>query len=312
MGERPDRPDELRRDPLDRRDPLEESGRGVDPSDARDIELEPPPLDPPPPPFESETVSSDPTLAGGGEGVDEVEANRADIERTRANMSETVGAIQERLSPQNLKEQAKVQAKETAREAGSGFVDRIKQNPVPAAMVGIGLGWLLMSGREGSSEQQRFQDGPYYYERSESGRSYPTYYEEPGRSSEGQVRGRAGEAASQAQDRAKQVTGQAQERASQLSSQAQDQAQRAKGGFQQMLQENPLAVGALAVGLGAAVGFSFPETDKENQVMGEARDSLVERGKERAQDVKERAQRAAEEGQRAAKEEAQNQGLSSE
>ena len=43
--------------------------------------------------------------------------------------------MQERLSPQNIKEQAK----KTAREGGSGFVDRIKQNPVPAAMVGIGL-----------------------------------------------------------------------------------------------------------------------------------------------------------------------------
>jgi ElaB/YqjD/DUF883 family membrane-anchored ribosome-binding protein len=284
MGERPDRPEEVRRDPLDQRDRL----------DARE-----------PVPVERE-------IRDRAQSGDEVAQNRTEIERTRADMSETVDAIQERLSPENLKEQAKVQAKDTAREAGSGFVERIKQNPVPAAMVGIGLGWLLMSGREGSSGQQRLQGGPYYYERP-GGRSYPSYYdEESSRPSVGEGQGRAGEAASQARDRAGQVTGQAQERASQLGSQAQDQARRAKGGFQQTLQENPLAVGALAVGLGAAVGFSFPETDKEHQVMGEARDSLVERGKERAQDVKERAQRAAEEGQRAAKEEAQNQGLSSE
>jgi ElaB/YqjD/DUF883 family membrane-anchored ribosome-binding protein len=282
MGERPERPNDVGRDPLNQRDPL----------DARE-----------PAPAERE-------IRERAQSGDEVAQNRTEIERTRADMSETVDAIQERLSPQNLKEQAKAQAKDTAREAGSGFVERIKQNPVPAAMVGIGLGWLLMSGREESSGRQRFQDGPYYYERS-GGRPYPAYYEESSGSSVGQGR-TTGEAASQARDRAGQVTGQAQERASQLGSQAQDQAQRAKGGFQQMLQENPLAVGALAVGLGAAVGFSFPETAKEHQVMGEARDSLVERGKERAQDVKERAQRAAEEGQRAAKEEAQNQGLSSE
>ena len=273
MGERPDRPDEIGRDPLDRRDPL----------DAR------------------EPIAQEREIRERARGGDEVARTRTEIERTRAGMSETVDAIQERLSPQNLKEQAKVQAKETARGAGSGLVERIKQNPVPAAMVGIGLGWLLMSGREESPGRQRLQDGPYYYE-GPVGRSYPSYYEEESSgSSVGQSRGRAGEAA-----------GQAQERASQLGNQAQDQAQRAKGGLQRMLQENPLAVGALAVGLGAAVGFSLPETDKENQAMGEARDSLVERGKERAQDVKERAQRAAEEGQRAAKEEAQNQGLSSE
>ncbi|PLS87346.1 MAG: hypothetical protein CYG60_02375 [Actinobacteria bacterium] len=283
MGERPDRPDELRRDPLGQHDPL----------DAR------------------EPVPAEREIRERARSGDEVARTRTEIERTRAEMSETVDAIQERLSPQNLKEQAKVQAKETARGAGSGFVERIKQNPVPAAMVGIGLGWLLMSGREGSSGPQRSQDGPYYYERP-AGRSYPSYYEESSGSSVGQGQGRPGEAAGQARDRAGQVTGQAQERASQLGSQAQDQAQRAKGGLQRMLRENPLAVGAMAVGLGAAVGFSLPETDKENRAMGEARDSLVERGKERAQDVKERAQRAAEEGQRAAKEEAQNQGLSSE
>jgi hypothetical protein len=61
MGERPDRPDELRRDPLGRPDPLGEEGeRGVDPADAREVELEPPP-----PPFNPETASPDPALAGG-------------------------------------------------------------------------------------------------------------------------------------------------------------------------------------------------------------------------------------------------------
>ena len=278
MGERPDRPHEVRRDPLDQPDRL----------DAR------------------EPVSVEREIRERAQNGDEVAATRTDIERTRADMSETVDAIQERLSPENLKEQAKAQAKDTAREAGSGFLERIKQNPVPAAMVGVGLGWLFMSGREESSGRQRFQDGPSYYYERPGGRSYPSHYEESSGSSVGEGQGGTGEAARRVRGSAGQITGQAQERASQLGSQAQDRAQRVKGGFQQMLQENPLAVGALAVGLGAAVGFAFPETDKENEVMGEARDSLVERGKERAQDVKERAQRAAEEGQRAAKEEAQN------
>ncbi len=103
----------------------------------------------------------------------------------------------------------------------------------------------------------------------------------------------------------------AQERASQLTGQAQEQAQRAKGGFQRMLQENPLAVGALAAGLGAAVGFSVPETQKENQVMGGARDNLVEQGKQKAQELKPKVRSVAEQAQSAAKEEAQNQDLTS-
>jgi ElaB/YqjD/DUF883 family membrane-anchored ribosome-binding protein len=284
MGERPDRPDELRRDPLDRRDPFGgESERDVDPADAREIELEPPP-----PPFDPEAAGPGPALAGAPVGAgefDEVEANRAEIERTRADMGETVGAIQNKLSPRNLKEQAKEQAKDTAKGTGSTIVETIRENPVPAALTGIGLGWLLMSARKQSAS------GP------SAGQTAS------------QAQSRAQETASQAQERAGQVASQARDRVSQLGGRAQGQAQRARGGFQRMLQENPLAVGALAVGTGAAVGLAVPQTSREHEVMGEARDSLVETAQEKTQDAQQRARRVAEEAQNAAKEEAQNQDL---
>lgn len=326
MDERPDRPDEIRRDPRGRPDPLGgESERDVDPADARDIELEPPP-----PPFDPEPASPDPALAGAPVGageVDEVGANRAEIERTRADMGETADAIQDKLSPRNLKEQAKEQAKGTAKGAGSTLMETIRENPMPAALTGIGLGWLFVSaGRSSSSssgQEARYRGGREYDYSPAYGRVPPDYdhpprYEERGSSgpSAGQAleraQGRAGETASQAQDRARQAASQAQDRVSQLSSRAQEQARRAGGGFQRMLQENPLAVGALAVGAGAAVGLAVPQTSQEHEAMGEARDSLVETAQEKAQDAQQRARRVAEEAQSAAKEEAQNQDLSSE
>ncbi len=327
MGERPDRPDEIRRDPLGRPDLLGgESERDVDPADAREIELEPPP-----PPFDPETAGPDPALAGapvGAEEVDEVEANRAEIERTRADMGETVGAIQNKLSPRNLKEQAKEQAKDTAKGTGSTIMETIRENPMPAALTGIGLGWLFVSARRSSSsssgQEARYRGGREYdyppaYGRVPPDYDYPPRYEERGGSSGPsagqaleQAQGRVGETAGQAQDRARQAASQAQSRVSQLGGQAQEQARRAGGGFQRMLQENPLAVGALAVGVGAAVGLAVPQTSQEHEAMGEARDSLVESAQEKAQDAQQRARRVAEEAQSAAKEEAQNQGLSSE
>ena len=76
-----------------------------------------------------------------------------------------------------------------------------------------------------------------------------------------------------------------------------------------MLQENPLVVGALAVGTGAAVGLAIPETAKEHEVMGEARDTVVEKAQEKAQEVQQSVQRVAEEAQGAVQQEAENQGL---
>jgi hypothetical protein len=68
-------------------------------------------------------------------------------------------------------------------------------------------------------------------------------------------------------------------------------------------------VGALAVGVGAAVGLAVPQTTKEHEVMGEARDTVVEKAQEKAEEAQEKVQRVAEEAQSAAKEEADNQGL---
>jgi FlaA1/EpsC-like NDP-sugar epimerase len=75
---------------------------------------------------------------------DEVEATRAQIELTRAEMTETVDALQERLDPERLKEQAKAQARDTVRSTGSELLQSIKQNPILVTAVGGLLGLLLV------------------------------------------------------------------------------------------------------------------------------------------------------------------------
>lgn len=72
---------------------------------------------------------------------DEVEAARANVELTRAEMTDTVEALQEKLDPEALKEEAKG----TASEAGTRVVETTKQNPaVPVAVAGGVLGLLLL------------------------------------------------------------------------------------------------------------------------------------------------------------------------
>ncbi len=90
---------------------------------------------------------------------DEVEATRAQIELTRLEMSETVDDLQDRLDPETLKEQARTQAKETARNASSQLMEILKQNPVPVAIIG-GLLGLAILGRflSGGGEERRDSD----------------------------------------------------------------------------------------------------------------------------------------------------------
>src|SRR5919202_1836287 len=93
-------------------------------------------------------------------GEDDPDALREEIAETRSELSETIDAIQERLSPEHVKEQVdalKDQATDTIREAtvgkaeqmvtnvhetvkgtGKTTVETIKANPIPALLAGVG------------------------------------------------------------------------------------------------------------------------------------------------------------------------------
>ena len=281
---------------------------------------------------ERDELNPDPTSTD-----DEMEALRLDIARTRAEMSESVYALQERMNPQYIRQQATSQlrqgASDRAKGASSGVTDTIRNNPVPAALTGaglVGLGWLIASGARGSSGGSDGDDpgeryGDRYDERSGYRRESPYYDlddtpeytyssgstsrdleyhpedddDEESGSRSGQARERAGQAGQQARERA----GQAQE-------EAQQRAQQAKGGFQRALRESPLSLGAIALGIGAAVGFAIPGSSKENELMGETRDQLANQAQRKADETAQRAQRVAQQARETAEEEASRQDLS--
>ena len=90
---------------------------------------------------------------------------------------------------------------------------------------------------------------------------------------------RAGETITHAQERAGELAGEVQERAQQVTHEAQRQVRRARGRFETMFDENPLGMGAIALAVGAAIGMMLPSTRREGRIMGEARDTLMQRGR---------------------------------
>jgi hypothetical protein len=188
----------------------------------------------------------------------------------------------------------------------------IKANPIPVAMAAVGIGWLWShrasdSGYQGGMDRGRASQATGY------GSHYYDAYGVSGmeqQSTGNQAQQMAGQVASQMQDRAGQMqhqlgdtAGQMQHRIGDTAGQMQHQAQ----GFWQMLQSNPIAAGALGLGIGAIAGMAIPESEKEHQLMGETRDRVIGSVQEVAGEQLNKAQHIAEEAGRTAMKEAQSQ-----
>jgi hypothetical protein len=223
---------------------------------------------------------------------------RAEIEHTREEMSETIDAIQERLRPANIVSDATERVKEATTEKVRDMAYRAsdaadRQTLLPAALIGIGTAWLLMnrSGRR-SESYEYYDEGQRAWRNTEYSGSEDYYRAVGTRGAEGGagdvsgMAGRASEVASRATERAGEAARNAGTVVRRKTRQAQNQLQRA-------VNDNPLAVGAVAAILGAAIGLALPETERENEWLGEARDNVVDKAQDLAQDAKEKVKSAA-------------------
>lgn len=230
-----------------------------------------------------------------------------EIADTREEMSETIDALQEKLKPgnmvaeatdrvkavttekvKNMAESASGTAQELlrdTREGAYGIIEGARQNPIPALMIGAGVAWLLMdqsrnrgegysrgsSNSRGRSETQYGSYGSAYDEsysrRVPYGSGGYTAASATGAGTGGGIAERARETLNEARYTTRQTT------------------RRAQSQLQRMLNDNPIAVAAAAVVIGAAVGAALPETERENELMGDARDSVIDRAQEMAHDV---------------------------
>lgn len=103
---------------------------------------------------------------------------RESIDATRARMGETIEQIGDRVNPERVKADLKAKAREQIQDArdnvkrkarntmrdvehgvtdtGRGIWATIKDNPVPAGLVGVGLAWLFANRRSGSHDVTRY------------------------------------------------------------------------------------------------------------------------------------------------------------
>jgi len=214
---------------------------------------------------------------------------RGDIEDTRAEMSQTINEIQERLSPEHLLGQVKETVREATigkvervmervgetisgvtepalevagragsaiKEAGSSVADSVWKNPIPVVLIGVGVGMLLMRNFRG--------------ERYTSTRTKPSQGRAPNYAMGNEGSGTLDNVRETASDLANRST----QALSDLGAKAKNTASTVGTRFEQVLHNNPLAIGAVAVAAGTAVGLMLPATRIESEYIGETGERL--------------------------------------
>ncbi len=271
------------------------------------------------------------TASGSAEDYnDDTEQIRAEIEDTRAEMSQTINEIQERLSPEHLMGQVK----ETVREATIGKVERVMEtiseatepamqamgragtaiaetgrtvgnsmwrNPIPVALIGLGVGLLMMrrfggnggDGYErprvtGGRRRSMMMDTDY-----EAGEV--RYGERYGSRTDSQLGAHYGSQGTlhNVKETASDLAHRSTEALNNLTSKAKDTASDLGTRCSELMRTNPLALGAVAVAAGTAVGLMLPSTRFESEYIGEAGAGLVDRAQDMARDAIDKVQDAA-------------------
>jgi len=259
----------------------------------------------------SENAGANGEYSAAGSTLDspaETEHIKAQIEETRAQMGETIDALQEKLSFSNISEQVSdhvSNAIETATNtlydatvgkavgfmknmgdgvSNSGFVRTARENPLPLILIGLGAGLLAYNSYSGKGRarrrfpnSQRFT-GELDYRTNEPGMIAGTQgtlsnvsdkVTNVANSAYEGVTNAVNTAYSSASDTANRVYS----KAGEIGSMAGDT-------YDRYLQENPLVLGAAAFAVGAVVGLAIPSTDYEGQLMGETRDELFRKAQD--------------------------------
>jgi ElaB/YqjD/DUF883 family membrane-anchored ribosome-binding protein len=200
------------------------------------------------------------------------------------------------------------------------IVKTARANPFPFVLIGLGAGLLLLGSRNRSSYGNGGRYG-YGGRTSNRGQHRPSMlksatgtvsgaassaYETVGSAASGAYEGvsnAAGtayeglkQAASSAYSAVNETAHRAYEKAGELGTQARES-------YDYYIEENPLAVGAAALALGAVAGLAIPATRYEDEFLGDYRQQVVDRVQNAAGDLVDRVKEAASEAKNTISEE---------
>ncbi|TWA83790.1 hypothetical protein FBZ85_101539 [Azospirillum brasilense] len=299
----------------------------------------------------------------GRETPRDYDAMQREIRERQARIGDTIQVLKRktaRLAPRHLMEQTMNRMHTTTGGYGERAQDRyyepirnqshqrshsvgetMRSNPIPLAMIGIGLGWLALTAsgydrriaRSGAMHNVRDRAGSAaqyardtFYNAGGTVREAASHAYERASDAASHVYERASDAVDEAGDRVRGLTDQARDRAQDMRRdmssrvdshignhggnhggashfRASDRLHSATGRFWEMVDDHPVVAGMMGVALGAALGASIPSSRYEDRWVGDYADEATNRAKEMALDAMDRGTRAARAAVEAAKEE---------
>jgi hypothetical protein len=220
---------------------------------------------------------------------------KAEIEQTKGEISETVNAIQDRLRPGTIASNTAESVKQVASDTVGGIADSepvqyIRANPIASTMVAIGVGgltWVAFGSRRNTSRYPRYRrDWKQTRDRKVAVDSYH-------RNGQLAYDARPEYAAGDPNDATAGWSKAVARTAEDLHERTRQTTRTARSRVLRSWNTNPLLLGAMTLVLGAIVGAAVPESDRENEWLGETRDNLIDDVQQSVKQTVQKVQNAA-------------------
>jgi ElaB/YqjD/DUF883 family membrane-anchored ribosome-binding protein len=236
-----------------------------------------------------------------------------EVEDQRGRIDQTVEQLKDKMQPKELFDEATRVMGGASNKVLATAVEQLRENPLPIALIGLGVAWLAVSQTRRKTARAADYDGSGYYPtyegydedeglrakvkaRAEAAKAKLAETAEKAKAGIAAARTSAEDSVTEVRGRAAQLAATARTRAGEYGRVAGDKAveyaAQARRTFDQTLENEPLVIGAIGLAVGAAIGASLPSTPVERRYMGPARSKAADAAKAQLDEVKGIAGRA--------------------
>jgi ElaB/YqjD/DUF883 family membrane-anchored ribosome-binding protein len=215
------------------------------------------------------------TTQNAGRDPEELEREASEI---RADMNRTLDALERKFSPGQLLDRSLAYLREHGGDWTHGVGETVRRNPVPVLMTVAGITWLVASSiLSRTREQSPLAEGEFEDE-AELDDDDELEADDLDEATFGAAGFQDRVAATRERIRASRAAA-----ANKISAAAQatrERTHRVQRRVGSLMDEQPLAFGAIAVAIGALIGAAIPTTEYENRTVGQMRDRALAKAKQ--------------------------------